>query len=82
MQFDLATAIDTYNRTRREPGEPPMTQRRLAELAGTTESLVSRHAKGRVAPGSESLIRYARVLRCGIDDLFSDTPIMPSVACP
>ena len=80
MRFDLATAIDTYNRTRRESGEPPMTQRRLAELVGTTESLVSRHATLRVAPGSESLIRYARVLRCGIGDLFSDTPVMPLMA--
>jgi transcriptional regulator with XRE-family HTH domain len=80
VQFDLVTAIDTYNRTRRPPGEAPMTQRRLAELAGTTESLVSRHATGKVSPKSESLIRYARVLRCGIGDLFSDTPVMPLMA--
>ena len=29
-----------------------MTQRRLAELVGTTEALVSRHATGRVSPGT------------------------------
>ena len=80
MQFDLSGAIDTYNRTKREPGEPPMTQRRLAELVGTAEALVSRHATGRISPGSESLIRYARVLRCGIEGLFSDAVDMPSVA--
>ena len=80
MQFDLSQAIDSYNRTKRAPGEPPMTQRRLAQLVGTTESLVSRHATGQVSPGAESLIRYARVLRCGIDELFSNTLDMPLMA--
>ena len=80
VRFDLSQAIDIYNRTKRGPGEAPMTQRRLAELVGTTEALVSRHATGRVSPGSESLIRYARVLRCGIEELFSDMPTMPSMA--
>jgi DNA-binding XRE family transcriptional regulator len=80
VRFDLSGAIDSYNRTKREPGEPLMTQRRLAELVRTTEALVSRHATGRVSPGTESLIRYARVLRCGIQDLFSDDHCMPSMA--
>lgn len=80
MRFDLSLAIDTYNRTKREPGEPPMTQRRLARLVGTTEAHVSRHATGRVSPGSDSLIRYALALRCGIQELFSDAVDMPSVA--
>jgi len=56
VRFDLSQAIDAYNRTARGPGEAPMTQRRLAELVGTTEAMVSRHATGRVSPGSESLI--------------------------
>ena len=80
MQFDLSRAIDTYNRTKRQEGEPTMNQRRLAFLVGTTETLVSRHATGRVSPGSESLLRYAQVLRCGIDELFSDAQDMPSLA--
>ncbi len=33
-----------YNAHRREPGEPLMTQRRLAELVGVNEVTVHRHA--------------------------------------
>jgi len=80
VRLDLNTAIDRYNCDQRQPGEPLMTQRRLAELVGTTEAMVSRHANGHVAPGSAMLVRYAKVLRCGIDDLFSDASGMPSVA--
>jgi transcriptional regulator with XRE-family HTH domain len=80
VQFDLSRAIDTYNRTKRGPEEALMTQRRLAGLVGITEALVSRHATGRVSPGTESLLRYAQGLRCGIQDLFSDDHTMPSMA--
>ena len=80
MRLDLSEAIDTYNRTKRERGEPVMTQRELAKQAGVGERTVSRHARGCCAPGTNVLLRYAQVLRCGIDDLFSDDPDMPSVA--
>ena len=80
MRLDLSGAIDTYNRTTRQRGEPVMTQRELAKQAGVGERTVSRHARGCCAPGTETLLRYARVLRCRIDELFSDELDMPSVA--
>lgn len=80
MRLDLSEAIDTYNRTKRQRGDPVMTQRELAKQAGITEGTVSRHARGCCVPGTDILLRYARVLRCGIGELFSDDLDMPSVA--
>lgn len=39
--MDIKHEIDEYNRTRRQKGEPVMTQRRLARLAGVSEALLS-----------------------------------------
>lgn len=72
----LAAQIDEYNRSRRQPGEPVMTQKRLAELAGTDPALVSRHVNGGNMMLSTAL-RYCVVLRCGIDELVSHAHHMP-----
>ncbi len=64
--------IERYNREFREPGEPPMTQKRLAELAATSPSLVSRHIHGEVQMSVSKARRYAEILHCKVDDLFSD----------
>ncbi len=92
MRLRLAEEIEAFNEHRRKPGEEGMTQRRLAELvsalaaelglpeAGITEARVSDHANQKRLPRSDTLVLYARVLRCAIDDLFSDDPDIPSVA--
>lgn len=68
----LSGLIDDYNRTRREAGEPVMTQRRLAELAGVTEATVSRHANGETAMSLAQAVAYARVFGCRVEDLVDD----------
>ena len=68
----LAELIDEYNRTRREAGEPVMTQRRLAELTGVAEASVSRHANGVTTMSLPQAAAYARALKCRLDDLLGD----------
>lgn len=63
--MDIPEAIDEYNRTRRQKGEPVMTQKRLAVLAGVTPETVSRHARGHFGISPETLAAYQRVL--GLD---------------
>ena len=77
----LAQLIDEYNRTRREAGEPVMTQRRLAELAGVTEATVSRHANGETAMSLAQAVAYARVFGCRVEDLV-DGGDRPATAPP
>ena len=68
----LAELIDEYNRIRREAGEPVMTQRRLAELAGVAEASVSRHANAVTTMSLPQAVAYARALKCRVDDLMAD----------
>lgn len=61
--MDLKDQIDEFNRTRRERGEPVMTQRRLAAEAGVSETMVCLQAAGRraITPAQHAL--YLRILR-------------------
>lgn len=61
--MDIPYEIDKYNRTKRQEGEPVMTQRRLAELAGVREESVSRQAQGYFQIAPATLAAYRRVLR-------------------
>ena len=67
--MDLKAVIDAYNRTRRQEGEPVMTQRRLAALAGVAEGTVSRQARGHLTPSLPTLRAYADVLGLDVRDL-------------
>lgn len=62
------------------PGEPRLTQRRLAELAGTTEAVVSRHVRGRAKPTVSSAQRYAAVLGCRPEEILFDVVDLPTLA--
>ncbi|MCL5736945.1 MAG: helix-turn-helix domain-containing protein [Actinobacteria bacterium] len=64
--------IERYNSEFLGPGEPPMTQRRLAELLSTSEAQVSRHVNGHTRMSLDTARRYAEILHCRVDDLFSD----------
>lgn len=61
--MDIAYEIDEYNRTRRERGEPVMTQKRLALLAGVRPETVTRHVKRQFAIAPETEAAYRRALR-------------------
>lgn len=61
--MDIPFEIDEYNRTRRERGEPVMTQRRLAELAGVRPETVSRQVQGWFSIAPETEAKYRRALR-------------------
>lgn len=73
---NLAHQIDEYNRTRRPPGEPVMTQKRLAGIVGTSPSLVSRHVAGQDMMLSTAR-RYADALRCSVDELLFHAERLP-----
>lgn len=60
--MDLPAAIDEYNRTKRHKGEPVMTQKRLAELAGVTPESVSRQVQGRIGISADTEDKYRRIL--------------------
>ncbi len=60
---DLPELIDEFNRTRRERGEPVMTQRRLAALAGVSETLVSLQVSGQRVVTPEQQGSYIQILR-------------------
>lgn len=57
-----------------------MTQVRLAEMVGTTQSLVNKHLRGRVMPGPKFLQRYASVLDTTVDALLFGVEDMRGVA--
>lgn len=65
----LREQIDSFNRDRREPSEPEMTQRRLAGLAGVHERTVLRHVYGETEMSLSQAAAYAQALRCSIDEL-------------
>ncbi len=73
----LEEQIAEYNRTRRSPGEPLMTQKRLADIVGTSPSLVNRHLHGQDMMLS-SAARYAKALRCLVDDLLFNVHEIPA----
>ena len=76
--MDIAYEIDEYNRTRRERGEPIMTQQRLAELAGVHPSNVSRHIHGYFGIAPATAARYRRALKL-VDSLGAPVPQPPEV---
>lgn len=61
--MNIPDAIDEYNRTKRQKGEPVMTQKRLAELAGVRPETVSRHVQGYFDIAPETEARYRAALR-------------------
>jgi hypothetical protein len=61
--MDIPDLIDEYNRTKRQKGEPVMTQRRLAMLAGVSETLVSLQAAGYRNITEAQERAYLRILR-------------------
>ena len=65
----LTQVIAEYNETKLEPGEPAMTQRRLAELTGVHELTVHRHATRKTAIDLDQAVAYARVLKVEIIEL-------------
>jgi transcriptional regulator with XRE-family HTH domain len=75
----LREAIDDYNE-RLPAGAEPMTQRRLAELVGVTEGIVSKHANGHVFPMYSLILRYADVLGVAVDRLIRDDRSMQGAA--
>lgn len=68
----LPDLIEAYNRTHLQPGEPPMTQRRLAELAGVAEATVSRHVNGATTMSLPQAVAYARALKCRVEELYEE----------
>jgi plasmid maintenance system antidote protein VapI len=60
--MDIPYEIDKYNRTKRQEGEPVMTQKRLAELAGVRPETVTRHVKGWTGITLETEAKYREVL--------------------
>jgi len=61
--MNLKEQIDEFNRTRRERGEPVMTQQHLAAQAGVSATLVCLQAAGRRAITPEQRSRYTQILR-------------------
>ncbi|MBN1837881.1 MAG: helix-turn-helix transcriptional regulator [Spirochaetales bacterium] len=70
MRALITERIARYNE-QRLPGEPEMTQRRLAALLGVTEGAVSLWTNGRRPVPLRMAFRIAEVLGCGVDDLFA-----------
>lgn len=65
----LAQLITEYNQ-KREPGEPPMTHRRLAEIAKVHEVTISRQAEKDLRVLSFGLVlAYAAALKKDLSDL-------------
>lgn len=61
--MDIPHEIDEFNRTKRQKGEPVMTQKRLAELAGVRPESVSRHVQGWIGMAPETEAKYRAILR-------------------
>jgi len=67
----LEEIIEAYN-VQREAGEPPLTVRRLADVAEIPERTVYRHARGETAMSLDQALAYARVLKCRVEELADD----------
>lgn len=74
MQVQIVQRIAEYNK-QREPGEPEMTQRRLAGLLRVTEGAVSLWANGKRPVPVRVALRMARLLGCRVEDLFTPTDL-------
>jgi hypothetical protein len=61
--MEIPHEIDLFNRTKRQEGEPVMTQKRLAELAGVRPETVTRHVKGWTGITPETEAKYREALR-------------------
>jgi plasmid maintenance system antidote protein VapI len=70
----LAALIDERN-SRLGPGEPALTQRRLAEMVGLNEATVSRHVNGVTTIDLPQAIAYARALGCSVESLSDDQAV-------
>jgi transcriptional regulator with XRE-family HTH domain len=70
--MNLVELMDEYNRTKRQKGEPVMTQRRLAELTGVAEATVSRHVNGRTGVDLTQAAAYAKALGVPIEALIEE----------
>ena len=68
----LLRAMDLYNETQRQSGEPTMTIRRLARISGVPERTVYRHTRGDTTMSLQQALSYARALQCNPEDLVSD----------
>jgi len=65
--MDIKHEIDEFNRTRRQQGEPVMTQKRLSQLAGVSEALLSLQANDMRGVTDEQLAAYRRILRLEVE---------------
>ena len=70
--MNLAHLIDEWNRTKRQAGEPVMTQRRLAALTHIPEATISRHVNAHNAVKHPQALAYCRALGCTIEELADD----------
>ena len=70
--MDLKHLIDEFNRTKRQAGEPVMTQKRLADLVGVRPETVTRHVQGHTGMTEETRAAYARALKVDLSDLVED----------
>lgn len=66
----LGECIDRYNDTR-PVGEPAMTQARLADLLGVSQSATSLWVAGKRDMSVRMALRIGRILGCSVEDLFS-----------
>ena len=64
-----------YNAYQLAPGELLMTQRRLAQLVGVNEVTVHRHVTGQTSMSLAQAVAYARVLKCRVEDLWTDDEV-------
>lgn len=70
MAAALAHQIQEYNQHRRSAGEPEMTQARLAELLGVSQSAISLWSRGKRSMTAETALALADLLQCSVEDLF------------
>ena len=70
MRVQITERIAEYN-VHRPPGEPEMTQRRLAAFLGVTEGAVSLWINGKRPVPMRTAFRIAGLLDCSVEDLFA-----------
>lgn len=64
--------VDNRNNLRRIRQTVGMHQRQLAALAGVSYQSVNKHENGRCGMSLEIARRYARALKCKVDDLIDE----------
>ena len=65
----ITALIERYNQELRGDGERPMTQSRLAALAGMNPATVSRHVNNVTKIDLDQAIRYSVALKCRPEEL-------------